>query len=121
MGGFPLLILVPGLEKLSRWIMAVRSEVQNGTTSFSLGFRLMGIDRIRLRSIIITGREKILAWARTYGNCGGTTFPGGDGESNGNGDAEDGGAGWEWEDEIMGLLNGTLGALAELDYGRDDT
>ena len=74
-------------------------------------------DRIRLRSIIIAGREKVLAFARTSGNFGWSSFPEEDGEVDC--DADHKADAWELE-EILGMWNGTLEMLADHDFDRDD-
>jgi hypothetical protein len=87
--------------------------------------------RIRLRSIIIAARAKMLAWARTYGQFRGASLP----SSSKNGAVQnedstsrfgeadevtaDVGPGWEWENEILGMWNGILGVLADDEHGED--
>jgi hypothetical protein len=71
--------------------------------------------RTRLRSIVITGRAKILAWARSYGS-----FPGAALGTNGaqtplRSNIQLG----EWETEIMGMWNGILDMLSGGDADDD--
>jgi hypothetical protein len=76
--------------------------------------------RIRLRSIILSARAKMLAWARTYGQFRGSALPGQDGVdtpgegsvgvAGGEGEV---GPGWEWGHEILGMWNGSLELLSE--------
>jgi hypothetical protein len=64
--------------------------------------------RIRLRSIVMTGRAKILAWARSYGSFPGAAL-GSNGAQTPTRNAIPTG---DWEMEIMGLWNGILDSLS---------
>ena len=73
----------------------------------------LNLRRIRLKSIIIAGREKILAWARSYGHFTGSRFP----EMCRDDDEVDEAG---WEAEVLGMWNGTLDMLASgEDQGED--
>jgi len=68
----------------------------------------MAHNRIRLRSIVMTGRAKILAWARTYGS-----FPGAALGSNGTQTpTRTSIQAGDWETEIMGMWNRILDSLS---------
>ncbi|ODO09391.1 hypothetical protein I350_02991 [Cryptococcus amylolentus CBS 6273] len=71
-------------------------------------------ERTRLRSIILTGRSKMLAWARGYGSFPGSSLPGSAATpislgGSGAGEKED----EEWETDILNMWNGTLEAVAQ--------
>ncbi|ODO06200.1 hypothetical protein L198_01432 [Cryptococcus wingfieldii CBS 7118] len=71
-------------------------------------------ERTRLRSIILTGRSKMLAWARGYGSFPGSSLPGSAATPNSlkgsdAGEEED----EEWEADILNMWNGTLEAVAQ--------
>ena len=78
------------------------------------------IRRIRLKSIILVGREKLLAWARSYGSFRGSRFPDTGGPADEESDDQDDGEGREWEDKILGMWNRTLEMLADHDYGQGE-
>ncbi|WVQ78759.1 hypothetical protein IAT38_000850 [Cryptococcus sp. DSM 104549] len=77
-------------------------------------------ERIRLRSIILSGREKMLAWAGTYGSFPGSSLPSstpaseapiaGSGTSDGGASSTEG-----WETEILNMWDGALELLSEAD------
>ncbi|WVN90470.1 uncharacterized protein L203_105706 [Cryptococcus depauperatus CBS 7841] len=75
-------------------------------------------ERIRLRSILVSGRSKIEAWARSYGSFPGSSFPAsvptavpqGSMMDRTTGDAD---LGDSWETEILNIWNQTLEELAE--------
>lgn len=72
--------------------------------------------RIRLRSIVMTGRAKILAWARSYGS-----FPGAALGSNGaQTPTRAVSVAGDWETEIMGMWNGILDSLSRAEGDEDE-
>ncbi|WVQ73728.1 hypothetical protein IAR50_003308 [Cryptococcus sp. DSM 104548] len=70
-------------------------------------------ERTRLRSIILTGRSKMLAWARGYGSFPGSSLPGSAATpiSLEGSDADD--EDEEWEMDILNMWNGTLEAVSQ--------
>ncbi|KAK4686886.1 hypothetical protein P7C73_g3233, partial [Tremellales sp. Uapishka_1] len=73
-------------------------------------------ERIRLRSMILSSREKMIAWARVYGHFKGDKLPG---LSEAESDAESLHEQGEWETQIVGMWNGTLELLSGFDLERD--
>jgi hypothetical protein len=64
----------------------------------------------------MTGRAKVLAWARSYGSFPGATF-GGDGTHTPKREIAETG---DWETEVMGMWNGILDTLSRTDSHEDE-
>ena len=104
------------------WRAALRGDgwiVENGkgnSVPVAFGARVGATERIRLKNIVISGREKLLAWARTYGDFSAKAIA--DlAESDATGEVVSGKeVGLEWEVEVVRMWNGTLEALADLDF-----
>jgi hypothetical protein len=72
---------------------------------------------IRLRSIVMTGRAKVLAWARSYGSFPGATFGGADTHTPKRAQSAETG---DWETEVLGMWNGILDTLSRTDSHEDE-
>ena len=69
----------------------------------------MGVHvRTRLRSIVVASREKMLAWARMYGDFPGSSLPGEPDDPLTSTQLSAG----DWETEILGMWNGILDVLS---------
>lgn len=95
------------------WIAVLRSEGWTWSgggqpVPIADGGTVDQTSRVRLRSMVDTGREKFLAWARPYGNFGGEIMgPDGDeGEEIPPEELEG------WEAEVVNLWSGVLQELA---------
>ena len=103
------------------WIAGSKSGSSGHSVPVSFGSQVGATERIRLRSIIMASRSKLLAWARIYGDFSGWSYPDGNGSQDTAGasivDAADG---MDWEQEVVGLWNGTLERLSTLDFGHVD-
>lgn len=94
-------------ERCAFHAICTSSQVQH--TSHHSGERVHDTDcRIRLRSIIISSRAKLLAWARSYGSFPGSIFT-----ANGvTTSPRDTSSADQWETEVMGMWNGILDVLS---------
>lgn len=80
--------------------------------------------RTRLRSMLLAGREKIIAWARSYGDFPSSALPSDDQDTSRGQGRRDTDAqmsvGQDWESEVLGLFNGTLEALSDMTFAEAD-
>ncbi|ORX36484.1 hypothetical protein BD324DRAFT_651722 [Kockovaella imperatae] len=102
------------------WIPPAKAGGRGHPIPVQFGCQVGATERIRLRSIIMASRSKFVAWARTYGDFSGVSYPPGSDDAGLTPTALSAESSldpdMEWEQEVIGLWNGTLQKLSDMDF-----
>ena len=98
------------------WIPPSTPSGKGHAVPVSFGAQVGATERIRLKSIVLASRAKFLSWARDYGDFPKASI---DDDSAASGiDESELDQGLEWEKEVIGLWNGTLQKLSDMDFAQ---